>query len=443
MKAGRFIGGLLFIYRAGNFRSGGFDLNRKEIWSWCFYDFGNSAFTTLVITFIYSTYFTKAIAANEIDGTYLWSQAIAITAVVVALLSPLLGAVADQGGYRKIFLALATYISIGTTALLFFPQKGEVLFALALVVIANVAFELGGVFYNAYLPEIVTREKIGRISGYGWGFGYLGGLLAMLLAMVGFVSPDVPWFGLNPETGAHIRGTNFVVAIWFFIFTLPAILFLKNKKKETKLIIGHLVLNSFRQIKETFHDIKIYKNTVRFLVSRLIYNDGLVTIFAFGAIYASGTFGFTFNEIMMFGIVLNIAAGLGAFLMGFIDDIIGGKLTIQISLIGLMLAVIIAVFANSKFLFWVSGIVVGLFAGPNQSASRSLMGRLTPPTKINEFYGFFAFSGKLTSFLGPMLLGIFTKYFASQRFGVAIVFIFFFVGFLLLRGVHEREPVSV
>ncbi|MDP6167844.1 MAG: MFS transporter, partial [Candidatus Marinimicrobia bacterium] len=196
-------------------------------------------------------------------------------------------------------------------------------------------------------------------------------------------------------------------------------------------------------IKETFHDIKIYKNTIRFLVSRLIYNDGLVTIFAFGAIYASGTFGFTFNEIMMFGIVLNIAAGLGAFLMGFIDDIIGGKLTIQISLIGLMLAVIIAVFANSKFLFWVSGIVVGLFAGPNQSASRSLMGRLTPPTKINEFYGFFAFSGKLTSFLGPMLLGIFTKYFASQRFGVAIVFIFFFVGFLLLRGVHEREPVSV
>ena len=200
-----------------------------------------------------------------------------------------------------------------------------------------------------------------------------------------------------------------------------------DKKKERKLIIGHLVLNSFRQIKETFHDIIIYKNTVRFLVSRLIYNDGLVTIFAVGAIEASGTFGFTFNEIMMFGIVLNIAAGLGAFLMGFIDDIIGGKLTIQISLIGLMLAVIIAVFANSKFLFWVSGIVVGLFAGPNQSASRSLMGRLTPPTKINEFYGFFAFSGKLTSFLGPILLGLFTKYFASQRFGVAIVFIFFFI----------------
>ena len=412
---------------------------RKEIWSWCFYDFGNSAFTTLVITFIYSTYFTKAIAENEIDGTYLWSQAIAITAVIVSLLSPILGAIADKGGYRKIFLTLTTYMSIGATALLFFPIKGQILFALILVVIANVNFELGGVFYNAYLPEIVSRKKIGRISGIGWGAGYLGGLLAMLIAMVGFVSPDVPWFGLNIDTGEHIRATNILVAAWFFIFTLPAILYLKEKKIESANRIGVVVLNSIQALKKTFQEIKIYKNTVRFLISRLIYNDGLVTIFAFGAIYASGTFGFTFNEIMIFGIVLNIAAGSGAFLMGYIDDVIGGKLTIQISLIGLMIAVLLAVFANSKLLFWVSGIIVGLFAGPNQSASRSLMGRLTPPDKINEFYGFFAFSGKLTSFLGPMLLGIFTKYFSSQRYGVAVVFIFFFVGFLLMRNVNEPD----
>jgi len=412
---------------------------RKEIWSWCFYDFGNSAFTTLVITFIYSTYFTKAIAENEIDGTYLWSQAIAITAVIVSLLSPILGAIADKGGYRKFFLTLTTYMSIGATALLFFPIKGQILFALILVVIANVNFELGGVFYNAYLPEIVSRKKIGRISGIGWGAGYLGGLLAMLVAMIGFVSADDPWFGLKIETGEHIRATNILVAAWFFIFTLPAILYLKEKKVESANRIGIVVLNSIQALKKTFQEIKIYKNTVRFLISRLIYNDGLVTIFAFGAIYASGTFGFTFNEIMIFGIVLNIAAGSGAFLMGYIDDVIGGKLTIQISLIGLMIAVLLAVFANSKLLFWVSGIIVGLFAGPNQSASRSLMGRLTPPDKINEFYGFFAFSGKLTSFLGPMLLGIFTKYFSSQRYGVAVVFIFFFVGFLLMRNVNEPD----
>jgi len=330
-------------------------------------------------------------------------------------------------------------MSIGATALLFFPIKGQILFALILVVIANVNFELGGVFYNAYLPEIVSRKKIGRISGIGWGAGYLGGLLAMLVAMIGFVSADDPWFGLKIETGEHIRATNILVAVWFFIFTLPAILYLKEKKVESANRIGIVVLNSIQALKKTFQEIKIYKNTVRFLISRLIYNDGLVTIFAFGAIYASGTFGFTFNEIMIFGIVLNIAAGSGAFLMGYIDDVIGGKLTIQISLIGLMIAVLLAVFANSKLLFWVSGIIVGLFAGPNQSASRSLMGRLTPPDKINEFYGFFAFSGKLTSFLGPMLLGIFTKYFSSQRYGVAVVFIFFFVGFLLMRNVNEPD----
>jgi UMF1 family MFS transporter len=330
-------------------------------------------------------------------------------------------------------------MSIGATALLFFPIKGQILFALILVVIANVNFELGGVFYNAYLPEIVSRKKIGRISGIGWGAGYLGGLLAMLVAMIGFVSADDPWFGLKIETGEHIRATNILVAAWFFIFTLPTILYLKEKKVESANRIGIVVLNSIQALKKTFQEIKIYKNTVRFLISRLIYNDGLVTIFAFGAIYASGTFGFTFNEIMIFGIVLNIAAGSGAFLMGYIDDVIGGKLTIQISLIGLMIAVLLAVFANSKLLFWVSGIIVGLFAGPNQSASRSLMGRLTPPDKINEFYGFFAFSGKLTSFLGPMLLGIFTKYFSSQRYGVAVVFIFFFVGFLLMRNVNEPD----
>tara|TARA_B100000686_G_scaffold347198_1_gene435381 strand:+ start:3648 stop:4955 length:1308 start_codon:yes stop_codon:yes gene_type:complete len=433
---GKFIGGLLYICRRGNIKKT-ITMNKKEIWSWYFYDFGNSAFTTLVITFIYSTYFTKAIALNEIDGTYLWSQAIAITAIIVAISSPFLGAIADQGGYRKTFLALTTYTCIGATCLLFFPEKGQILFSLSLVIIANISFELGCVFYNAYLPEIVSKGEIGKISGFGWGFGYLGGLLAMLVAMVGFINPDISWFGLDTDSGANIRGANFVVAIWFFVFAMPAILFLNKENQKESLSIKNIILNSSKQIKQTFNNIKMYKNIVRFLISRLFYNDGLVTIFAFGAIYASGTFGFTYKEIMMFGIALNIAAGLGSFFMGFIDDIIGGKLTIQISLIGLMVSVIIAVFANSKLIFWIAGIIVGLFAGPNQSASRSLMGRLTPEDKINEFYGFFAFSGKLTSFLGPIILGGFTKYFDSQRFGVATVFLFFFIGFLFLLRVDE------
>jgi len=174
----------------------------------------------------------------------------------------------------------------------------------------------------------------------------------------------------------------------------------------------------------------------------MIYNDGLVTIFAFGGIYAAGTFGFTFQEIMIFGIVLNVTAGIGAFIFGFLDDKLGGKLTIQITLICLTAAGLLAIFANSKLLFWIAGISVGIFSGPNQAASRSLMGRFTPKSKENEFYGFFAFSGKMTAFIGPLCLGIFTEIFNSQRAGVSIVVILFIIGLFLLRSVDEKEGIQ-
>ena len=414
-------------------------MNRLKIISWCFYDFGNSAFTTLVVTFIYSTYFTKSIAENEIDGTFLWSNGIAISAIIVALFSPLLGAIADKAGYRKQLLVITTLSSILATTLLFFPHEGQVLFSLALFVIANVNFELGSVFYNSYLPEIANKEKIGRISGYGWGLGYCGGLICMLIAMLVFISPNDPWFGFSKDTGSNIRATNLLVGIWFLLFSLPAIFFLDDNRVFQRKNFFSLLSTSIQELKTTFNEIRNYKNTVRFLIARLIYNDGLITIFAFGAVYAAGTFDFTFNEIMIFGIILNVAAGLGALIMGHLDDILGGKRTIQISLIGLMFATTLAVFTESKSLFWLSGIIIGLFAGPNQSASRSFMGRLTPKGKINEFYGFFAFSGKFTSFLGPLILGLLTKYFSSQRMGVSVVFFFFFIGLILMSRVKEPK----
>jgi UMF1 family MFS transporter len=174
----------------------------------------------------------------------------------------------------------------------------------------------------------------------------------------------------------------------------------------------------------------------------MVYNDGLVTIFAFGGIYAAGTFGFSFEEIMIFGIVLNVTAGIGAFTFGFLDDKLGGKLTIQITLICLIVAGLIAVFAQSKLFFWISGIIVGIFSGPNQAASRSLMGRFTPRSKENEFYGFFAFSGKMTAFIGPLCLGILTQVFDSQRAGVSIVVILFILGLFLLKYVNEKDGIA-
>jgi UMF1 family MFS transporter len=406
------------------------------------YDFANSAFTTLIVTFIYAAYFTKAIAPNEIDGTILWSRGVTVSALAVALLSPLLGAMADRGGHRKRYLLFSTILAIVCSVMLYRPLPGQVMSALIWFVIGNIAFEIGCVFYNAFLPDIAPPEKIGRVSGIGWGLGYVGGLTAMFLAMVSLVNPEQPWFGFSREFGQNIRATNLLVAIWFGVFSLPLFLFVKEKESSITSPPPGANGSLFSGFAATFFEIRKYRQIVRLLLARLIYNDGLITIFAFGGIYAAGTFHFSFQEIMYFGIVLNITAGLGAFVFGFFDDWLGGKITVQISLIGLIVASLIAVVTDSKTLFWLAGILVGIFSGPNQSASRSLLGRLVPQDMENQFFGFFAFSGKFTAFLGPLLLGILTDLFASQRAGMMIVIVFFIVGGLLLTRVNEQEGLA-
>jgi len=423
------------------------------------YDFANQPFTTLVVTFIYGTFFTKVIAENEIVGTMLWSRGITITAIIVALLSPIMGAIADRGGYRKLYLIFWTWVSIIGALILWFPVEGQVVFALTAFIIGNVGFEMGGVFCNAFLPEITTKRNIGRVSGYGWSFGYVGGLIALAIALLLFVNPDIPIFNLDKTAHEHIRATNIMVAIWFAIFSIPTFLFI-NQEKRPKQKIKPMIIESIIQVRNTFRNVRQYKEMTKFLIARLIYNDGLITVFAFGGIYASGTFGFSFQDILIFGIVLNVAAGFGAFLMGFLDDMIGGKTTIQISNVGLIVACIIAVSApdrdlfnitlpiigsmliTGKSMFWLSGILIGIFSGPNQSASRSLMARFVPKDRENEFFGFFAFSGKATAFMGPFLLGFLTQIFESQRYGIAVVILFLIVGFLLLRSVDEDAGIA-
>tara|TARA_B100000029_G_scaffold471415_1_gene511057 strand:- start:31 stop:714 length:684 start_codon:yes stop_codon:yes gene_type:complete len=219
-----------------------------------------------------------------------------------------------------------------------------------------------------------------------------------------------------------------------------------------------IIKDSYSELAITFREIKKYKEVFKFLIARLLYNDGLITIFAFGGMYAKGEFGFTMQEILIFGIVLNVFAGIGAFLMGFLDDYLGGKKTIQISNIGLIIAAVIAVTVPNRELFsisypyaisitgttmfWFSGILIGLFSGPNQSSSRSLMARFTPKGKENEFFGFYAFSGKATAFIGPFLLGVFTQIFHSQRAGVAVVAALLLSGYLILRTIDEDEGIA-
>lgn len=414
----------------------------RVVWSWAFYDWANSAYTTLVLTFIYSTYFTQAMAPDELTGTTWWSRALALSAILTALVSPILGAAADRAGARKRFLAVTTALCIGATALLAFVPPSlpsAAWLALALFVIADVCFEVGYVFYNAFLPTIASPERIGRVSGYGWGLGYLGGLVCMGIALVGFVQPEVPWFGLSTEQGFNIRATNLLVAVWFSVFALPFFLFVPEQRLgNVRVDVGA----AFREMGQTLRAIGRYGEIVKFLLARLIFNDGLVTVFAFGGIYAAGTFGMTLSEVIVFGVVLNVASGAGAVAFGFLDDRIGSKKTIMLTLVALSVATTMAVLAPNRAWFWAAGILIGLFVGPNQSASRSLMARFVPETQQAEFFGFFAFSGKATSFLGPILLGTVTAAFGSQRAGVATVLVFFLVGGTLMATVNERRGIE-
>lgn len=413
----------------------------RVIWSWALYDWANSAFTTLVVTFIYSTWFSKAMAPDEVTGTAWWSRAVAVSAILTAVLSPILGAAADRAGARKRFLAVTTALCIAGTALLAFIPPSlphAAIVALTVYILADWGFETGYTFYNAFLPQIASPERIGRVSGYGWGLGYAGGLVCMAIALVGFAG-DTPWFGMSTAEGFNYRATNLLVAGWYLVFAVPLFLWVPERRAGTLRLD---VSGTFRELGQTIKAIGRYREIIKFLVARLVFNDGLVTVFAFGGIYAQGTFGMTISEVIVFGIALNVASGLGAVVFGFLDDKIGGKKTIMLTLVALSVATAIAVWAPTRTWLWVGGVLIGLFVGPNQSASRSLMGRFVPERHQAEFFGFFQLSGKATSFMGPLLLGAASLAFDSQRAGVATVLAFFLVGGVLLALVDERRGIA-
>ena len=408
----------------------------RVIASWCLYDWANSAFNTLVVTFVYSTYFAQTFADDPGRGTALWSRGITVSALIIAVMAPLAGVLADRGDRRKYLVGCTLACCLMTAVLAFVhpDQANAALIAMVLFVVANVAFEIGLVFYNSFLPNITSEDRIGRVSGYGWGLGYAGGLVCLALALP-FATGDPPPLGMSSADGFNVRATNLLVAAWFLVFSVPLFLFVRDPDvRRPRLDLGA----AFADLRHTFAHLRRYRQIMRFLVARLIYNDGLVTIFAFGGIYAAGTFGFTLSEVIVFGIALNVVAGVGAWLFGFVDDRLGAKTTILISLVFLGLSTVLATFAPDRFWFWVAGIGVGFFLGPNQSASRSLMGRFVPKQHESEFFGFFAFSGKVTAFAGPSLLGVLSDAY-SQRVGVFSVLLFFVVGGVLLLKVDEQE----
>jgi len=408
--------------------------NKKEVISWSLFDFANQPFSTIIVTFIYGAFFTNYIVADEHLGTLLWSTGISVTAIVVSLFSPILGALADRGGYRKLFLIFFTWISAIFSIILYFPDAGDIYFALIVFILANISFEISTVFCNSYLPDLAGKGNIGKVSGFAWGLGFFGGLSALFLSL--YLFPD-----LDPVVNSEeIKRINILVGVWFVLFSLPTFLFLKDRKAE-KLKKIHLV-DSIESLKKTYREVIKYRTILKFLISRLFYNDGLITIFALGGIYAVETLDFTFEEVMILGIILNIAAGVGSFVFGFLEDKIGVKRVINISLYVLIIATLIAFISpetnSSKELFWFAGVLIGLMIGPNQSCSRSLMSQLTPKEKQNEFFGFFALTGKATSFLGPLIFGFITNFY-SQQLALWVVIVFFLIGLFLFNRIEFNE----
>ena len=411
---------------------------KRALASWCLYDFANSAYVTVVVTFVFATYFSQAIAPTPEIGTAWWGTAQALSAVLIAVAGPIFGAIADQTGPRKPWILAFLIPTVLATAALWLarPEPDSAILALALVVIANVGFEVAQVFYNAMLPRVAGSAALGRVSGWAWGVGYLGGLLCLVAALFGLVQADPPPFALDAAAAEPVRATAILVAVWFTVFAIPLFVWVPDDA-ATGARPAAAAARGVAVLIATFRNARKTPNILRFLVARTLYNDGINTLFAFGGIYAAGTFGMSIAEVIQLGIALNVTAGLGAAAFGLIDDRVGSKLTVTVSLVAIMILGTIVLIAPDRTTFWVSALAVSTFFGPVQASSRTLMARLAPPEARNEMFGLFAVTGKAISFLGPLAVGIVTAASGSQRWGLATVMIFFAVGLWLLRGVKE------
>jgi UMF1 family MFS transporter len=404
--------------------------------SWALYDWANSAFATVIETFVFAAYFTRRVAENETLGTVQWGNTLSAAGILVAVGGPVLGAMADQGGRRKPWIGAFTLLCVGATAFLWFvkPSPAYVWLAMPLVALGAIGAEFAGVFYNAMLPSLTGLDRLGRWSGWGWSLGYAGGLVALVVALLAFVREENPWFALDRASAEHVRATFLLVAGWFLLFALPLFLMTPDTRGTGKGLY-RAARDGLRQVRDSVRQVRRYGHIIRFLIARMIYIDGLATVFAFGGVYAAGTFNMTEQEVLLFGIALNVTAGLGAALFAWVDDWIGGKATVLASLVGLIVPGILILMVESPVLFWAFGLLLGVFVGPVQAASRSFMARIAPEALLNEMFGLYALSGKATAFLGPLLVGWLTLLSGSQRIGMATIIVFFIVGFLLMLTV--------
>jgi UMF1 family MFS transporter len=414
-------------------------MNRKA-WAWALYDWANSAFPTVVSTFVVAAYFAQAIAPDPATGQAQWGWMQSAAGLAIALLSPLLGAVADAGGRRRLMLGLFTALCALFTALIWFarPDPGFALYALACVGLATIAFELATVFYNSMLPGVAPPGRIGRVSGLGWGLGYAGGLACLAVSLLLLVRPDPSPLGLDRVAAEHVRATALLVALWLLLFSWPVLLALPDPAGPRP-SWSESIARGLAEIGALLRTLPRNPLLARFLVARLFYTDGLNTLFAFGAIYAAGVFGMGIEKILLFGIAMNVTAGLGAAGFALIEDRVGSRLMVLLSLGAMIVLGTGLLLATSETWFWILALALGLFFGPAQAASRSFMARLAPPDEVAAHFGLFALSGRITGFLGPAVLAAVTAATESQRLGMATVIVFLTLGALILATVRDRD----
>lgn len=403
--------------------------NRKTI-SYALYDWASSPVPTLHATFVFAVYFTTTVMPE--GGTVAWSQMTALSAFIVAFLAPFSGAFADRQAMRKTMLFAVTIIGVISGASLWFvePDPSFAMMAIVISAINITMMELAFVFYNALLPGVSSKENLGRVSGLSWGLGYIGAIVCLALALALFVLPETPLFGLDKNMAEHVRITMPLAAIWLLIFAIPLFLFVPEGAKAKGSFIESL--------KEGWAVVRTTPGLLRFMVARVFYADALVTLFAFGGIFAAKVFGFEQTDVLMFAILLNITAGLGAIFGGYLDDRFGAINTIRFSIIALIIAGTIIMMSSNPKTFWIIGGVLGIFVGPVQAASRSYVARLSPKGAEARVFSFMMLTGKATAFIGPLLYGWIVLASGQERYGMAIVILLLAMGLLLLKS----EPQS-
>lgn len=420
---------------------GGARAGARGVLGWCLYDWANSPFTTIVLTFVVPAYFARAVVGDEAAAQADWGFMVGLAAFTVAVLSPALGAVADRTGRKKPWIAACAAAMVAASACLWFagPGAGNAALLLATAAAGIVAFEGGIVFYNAMLPRIAPPARLGRVSGWAWGLGYAGGLAGLALVLFGFVQAEEPLLGLDRDALEHVRIAGPVVAAWMALFCLPLFLWTPDAPATGVPVAAAAragVRAAVRDLAALFRD-PGRRTLRRYLIARMVFTDGINTLFAFGGIFAATAFGMSVAEVIGFGILVNVTAALGAVAGGWADDRLGARATILFGLGALVLVGIPMLLVRDAFVFTLLGMGLGFFFGPVQSASRSLMARLAPPGEEAEAFGLYALSGKVTAFAGPWLVGAVTLATGSPRWGLATVLPFLVAGGLLLLGVPE------